>query len=1174
MWFRQVEIPNELVSAARDGKLVIFVGAGASRDEPAALPGFTQLVKDIGTQAEMVPTERQLEQPDLFLGDLDDMEIDVHTLVAKAIDPPGSAPNRLHHAIMSLATAHPPLRVVTTNYDQHLEVAARIDGLDVEVYRAPALPIGDDFSGVVHLHGVLGQDPRHLVVTDTDFGHAYLREAWAARFLDRMFSEYTILFVGYSHNDVVMQYLARSLGREGSRFVLTNDAASRHWSRLGLTAVSYPVVENSHVSLAESLERWAELSVWGRLDHRRRIAELVGQGPPSIPEEVSYLEQALSHPEHVRFFAEAAHSADWLQWTATRPEFSLLFAEAGSSTAQMESISATLTWWFIDGFACVEEYSPVALRLVRDRPWTDQTWEALVQRLATQRLPIADWQVPWLIAALYRAPHGRHRLLDMMLASNLCQDHNELAFTLLEHRTTPILRSGVDFGSSDQAPRFEVTLAGEEHWLTEAWGSVYTPMLSDHAHLLLDLAVRQIQMTYRLARLLQPGFDHIGFARSAIESHPQDEFREPHDVLIDAARDSLEHLMESQPQLVAWRISSLEAAHEAVLRRLAVHCWRLRTDVDADAKLNWTIDNGLLYNSDLQHEVYLLLRDVLLSTSSDTRERLLAAANSGPASAAGAAAPSYARYNLFVWLHRAFPAEQRIAEEFNAAQESHPDFRPREHPDLNMYSTSGIVEDAEPFSPDELHAVITENPRAALAQLRHFATSDEFRLTGPTWNGALSAVQGCVKRFPLDGFSLADHFLDDDEDLRRAVIRGWSGATLPTGADHELADQVISLIGTWDLGSVRSQASSLLASGEQAEHPTRWHDLSSAWGLARRLWPHAEMTGNVVSDSDTFLEALNHPAGDLARFWTKVVAAEWRRQGDKWAGLPPLIREELDRMIGQPGRNGLLARCILVTELRFYHGAHPEWACERLLPLLSWTSGATEQVAAMWRAFLSHGQFDSSLLRAGLLDLFLATLERGQDVDDDRLMESLGRHLAAIALRFDEPPTSWLPQLTVKAPAAVRLAWMRFVGRELRAAEPNEAHAQWERWIEAYWRGRVSSIPRPFSRPEASAAASWVLGLPTVRGEAVNLVEQMPAGLERDGHVLVALGDLDVSTDALVWIRYLTHLLQETTDTEPWAICHYLAEIVPTLRAASSEEAVSPLIEQALRFGCSRAPEW
>ena len=55
-------------------------------------------------------------------------------------------------------------------------------------------------------------ESRHLIVTDKDFGRAYLRDAWAARFLERMFASFTVLFIGYSHDDVVMRYLARASG--------------------------------------------------------------------------------------------------------------------------------------------------------------------------------------------------------------------------------------------------------------------------------------------------------------------------------------------------------------------------------------------------------------------------------------------------------------------------------------------------------------------------------------------------------------------------------------------------------------------------------------------------------------------------------------------------------------------------------------------------------------------------------------------------------------------------------------------------------------------------------------------------------------------------------------------------------------------------------------------------
>ena len=115
---------------------------------------------------------------------------------------------------------------MTTNYDLHLSDTLASRGKSFTEETAPSLPLGDDFIGIVYLHGSLRRPPRQLVVTDADFGQAYLRDAWATRFLERMFGRYTVLFVGYSHNDVVMSYLARGLRSNTTRYVLTSSPDS------------------------------------------------------------------------------------------------------------------------------------------------------------------------------------------------------------------------------------------------------------------------------------------------------------------------------------------------------------------------------------------------------------------------------------------------------------------------------------------------------------------------------------------------------------------------------------------------------------------------------------------------------------------------------------------------------------------------------------------------------------------------------------------------------------------------------------------------------------------------------------------------------------------------------------------------------------------------------------
>ena len=247
-------------------------------------------------------------------------------------------------------------------------------------------PVGDDFEGMVQLHGSLGQEPRRLIVTDQDFGHAYLREAWAARFLERMYTKYTVLFIGYSHGDVVMQYLARSLGREHPRFVLTDDKDRPAWRRLGITPVPYQVTNGSHAAVTATLARWAELAALGSTGHRRLITDIVAAGVPTVPDEISYIEDSLTDPERIRYFVEAARGADWLTWVAARSEFATLLADGPTGTATGRPVSpevtAALAAWLAEHYVMVETASPAALRVMRDKAWTPATQWVIARQLS------------------------------------------------------------------------------------------------------------------------------------------------------------------------------------------------------------------------------------------------------------------------------------------------------------------------------------------------------------------------------------------------------------------------------------------------------------------------------------------------------------------------------------------------------------------------------------------------------------------------------------------------------------------------------------------------------------------------------------------------------------------------------------------------------------------------
>jgi hypothetical protein len=553
VWIGNVNVPEELIDAHRRGGLVIFVGAGASMDAPSNLPNFRRLATEIASDAGVNVTPD--EPPDVLLGDADGNPLmDVHGRVARRIGDPASLPNKLHEAIGALASTGPKVRIVTTNYDRHLSIV--LQDRRPDEYRAPALPMGDDFDGLVYLHGTLSQESRHLVVTDKDFGRAYLRDAWAARFLERMFARYTVLFIGYSHSDVVMTYLARALGPGSRRYVLTSDPLSPQWRRLRIEAVGYEVVDGSHAALTEVVRKWAEQASMGLLDHRQSVAQLLSTPPSNVPEEMSYLESVLADDDKVGFFTEHARSVEWLSWVSTRPRFRQLFEQSPGG--------GVLAYWFAEHYVLKQERTNAALAVLQAAGGRlgPALWSAIGHTLHARQEDRSEWLSPWVVLLVRDAPESGELWLDYALVASRWPQDRATALLLFDHLTEPKVVLRTSF-LPDAPPDFDVRVRGNQFWLPRAWQNVFVPHLGEAAPDIIGLADSHLRKAHRLLTATgaaQPDGDPMSFGLSAIEVHAQDEFREPIYVLVDAARDCLEALLDRRAGsfvLAAWAASDV-----------------------------------------------------------------------------------------------------------------------------------------------------------------------------------------------------------------------------------------------------------------------------------------------------------------------------------------------------------------------------------------------------------------------------------------------------------------------------------------------------------------------------------------------------------------------------------------------------------------------------------------
>ncbi|HCL3955733.1 TPA: SIR2 family protein, partial [Pseudomonas aeruginosa] len=342
------DIPERLLQAHEDGRVVFFCGAGISY--PARLPGFAGLVAKL--YEALAATPNAVQQAAIKAGQFDTaiglLEADivggretVRRALAGILTPDLSAPNATatHEALLTLSKCrNGNIRLITTNFDRLFEEVIAVKSLPINQFQAPLLPVPKNrWDGLVYLHGLLGTKPSaceldRLVVSSGDFGLAYLTERWAARFVSELLRNYTVCFVGYSINDPVLRYMMDALAADrllgestpemfafGSFAKGKEEERSNEWRAKNVTPILYRE-HNRHAYLHKTLRAWAETYRDGVRGKERIVAECAMARPLASTRQddfVGRLLWALSDPGGLpaRLFADLdpVPSLDWLE---------------------------------------------------------------------------------------------------------------------------------------------------------------------------------------------------------------------------------------------------------------------------------------------------------------------------------------------------------------------------------------------------------------------------------------------------------------------------------------------------------------------------------------------------------------------------------------------------------------------------------------------------------------------------------------------------------------------------------------------------------------------------------------------------------------------------------------------------------------------------------------------
>ena len=1176
-----VDIPEEVITAHAEGKLVLFVGAGASKSAPSSLPLFDELAQKLGARARSPFGEAYRNRIDTYIGSLP-KGFDTHRHAAELLQPEGSTPNDVHRAVVRLAACGTTARIVTTNFDNHLWCAAEELGVDLgDQWIGPALPIGRDFCGVVHLHGSLTRHHDELILDDRDFGRAYFGDGWAPRFLQPMFSEHVVLFIGYSLTDTVMRYLTLGLPSNTPRYALVPEVALENsdLARLQVSTIPYPSQDGDHSVLPRVLDAWARWKGMGQDDHQERIASLIapwetenelelnGHAPELSVVDDDYLRAQISTVDGAKIFASMARSVRWLEWADRLPEFQEVF----SSTRDLSEASIVLADWFVRLYVAVPSLSGSAMQSLRRHgqklhPALIRDLNFALHKLEEDDLVAAQkWRV---VLATSIHGHSAPIPLEPLLSFEVRDSVPHSA--VVRRALMPFLNLKSNFGlwggAANDWPRAEPEWPIDEHYMKEyiqAWlaaqqANTGVGLVTLESALLTAYEMLDAYNGHTTRGVLEWG-------RSAIEPHSQDRHAKPIDIIIDGLRD-----LGLQTRDVAPPLHERWWAYEfGLFRRLALHQIAESSKMTPDEKIEWLLDRQLLYVLMTKHETFRVLQIAVPEATPGTRSALLRAVLDGDPDNRHASdeerTRTYEIYNLLVWLSRADPDWGEVAVELSRLRVNNPDFGERPHPDFSVWHETGSWTSMPEVPIEEFQTQVRTDPMSALASLGGL-NEDDTRHEDDFFRQDYALVRGLATESPWEGIALWDaadssETTDDRRiGIRNALASGWAKAVLGD-AESEVLSRVAKLASDED--NLYTVTEFLLKQSRSLAEGPDSAFLENSRRLALSIWTDHRNSYRPYAELDPSSLALNTWPGNLVYFWIAQIGRRWREAESEWSGLNAQEDAALTNLLNGPPPALEAIRPAVGSELYFFDAADPEFTDKHLLPLFA----AEESGRQVWEPFLYHPRVNDRLLRAGLLDAVVSVFYRLTSLATDRLegqFESLAASIVNFAALEDHERQCVLDAAIISENGIHAADFAEAVVSQLHK-DSRQSQEAWESWLHRHLLQRFAGIPREPTKDELARWADLVPSLGDHTAEAAMLFMGRGIGFGKTRF------NQDFQNKA--WeengpelVLFYAERIRNSTPSD-FLVPYRVRKLVESLQSALGDDVAQPLINAATDQG-------
>ncbi|MCE0722793.1 DUF4020 domain-containing protein [Legionella resiliens] len=1077
-----VDFPVKVIEALKHNRLVVFAGAGVSMGKPANLPCFYELARQIARGTGLEPQSNGNDL-DYFLGNLgiDDLVIRNRASELTTIDENKFTP--LHTAIVKLFKRPTDVRIVTTNFDLLFQFAATaIWANPPQIYTAPALPLGHDFEGIVDIHGSR-RFPKSIVLTDRDFGKAYLTEGWARRFLVSLFENYIVLFIGYSHNDIVMRYLARSLPDKslGSRFAMIgNDEEKEYWHTLGIEPISFQKTSKSDFShLHLSLEKLSEFIHRPPSEWREIFWNLAESKPEHIDlEDRDHLLSMCNDESKFRYFTQKAIDPDWIYWLDSNKAIPDIF----SDSSQPEMIRICVDW--LVGF--VNKQPECIFYLLNKHGYKagQYFWNRLTKKISE----IEDHQlfIRWVdllvqIAPYYVCEYSLSWIAESSHKLGLFECLYKIYEVLANTKIT--LRESSYRTSSKILPELETQAS---HWCLNQIRDEYLQSWYDnHATQLLDLCTellikrRQLSLNWSIG---DDKYDPDSWRRSAIEPHEQDKFPESIDVIIDTAKEAIDTMTKTNPKNLSYWIKNNKNSTSLIIQRLCLYSINI-SKIKPEKKVAWLLEKGL-HNSSYRHEAFVLLRDNYNQLNDQFRQKVILEIKKydSHVDKDKDEVNAYEQFQWLAWLQENCIDCQLLSNEIAFIHEKYPELTIRSYPDLTMWLESDNYNPQSPWSAQELLTIKNDNGFQKIINFK-IDKSKEFSMQGLLW-----AISDAVKDNKDWGIAFCNFLIKKNQidsqffPVILNELKNW-----PENPENSSA--IISILNEIRLQNKYPKELSeiLLGAVKQGGVPYLSNIADQLNIIAQTLWNNLNKSKEPFSNSEKnfYSAAINTTEGNLATYWINALYCNSKINIETAFNT---YKENLTALCSTVDPKTAYTIPIICAELNYLFSLDENWSRNTIMPIF--TDKDSQRVIQAWHGFLSSSG-PSLLVFTTLKDIVLNMLPQIYNLLPTRIERFIEFYVVMIFWYINDPNDLWLPKLLDILEEKERLVLSQRIKYFLQNIDDDKVISNWDSWLKLYWQNRIKGIPKDLNNSEIQCMLCWLPYLGEKFPEAVEIATKM-----------------------------------------------------------------------------------